>query len=1389
MSLSLVSRFLDPQKVAAIGVELAQNIGESPESIPGLCDLLDQIEDKAPVISIVSPFVENVISSVHEEQYLKNMIQMCGKLPQLYELAICQIKRALSAHIKHSMNKFVPGIKAILESSEIVSHKGEALEQDYIVYLLKVLELVFAQTSFETDFKVDQILCFLVAIDVEEINAQALKTFKWRIDTITRKTLGTDFLWNIIFLLIQTKSNYHCTNAYIVWLRYLNNSNANFTSDTFYQSVILSNSKYFDYLQGGLTSELHEHRKLCFSILKLSILQINADIHNSIFEFKIDEKSLYMKEWERFFTVFEIVAIDTSLHQTEAASGDIISLISPDSSIHPSWGFSLLSTGFRAGNDSVRKFTLNLLYSIPSSNLFLIKHALPVLETIFLPYMMLANHLIVVEDQCSYGDIMCDFIADIIQSCNTEEESRVLVNTFLKVLSNVKDAFDPSKIYVLLGIYKGLQGKQILEFSEAGEKLVSLFEIASEGFLFHKTLQTITLRLVLSFKFEVSSFLKAMERFIRFNGSALVNENFEDIKKYLLQNMASPDDFKLDFASDFVNAVSLYFRSVLGSQFEYIDRTKVVANLIGSSLDLHSFESAQFKQYLNVHLEKLVNEPQDPDIYQVLARSSSIPNTLELSSLWNSVQEDVESNDEEVLRVSVVKYKFLNSLVNDTNLKAFDLGSLVSFKKRMFVNSKTASINSKDFYKVKEDMVGQFLRTLEILTTKKVFKSGDIDAILTIIPSNLVSYQSNISVVSFLAVLLDSNISKDQISGISDVLLEVWNNLTSTRLQLNQKDLHKAIIQALLHPKIIDMALEVPSLSDSLVAFCSSVIENAVGRRGLLPTLAKCISDYQVYHHENFSRSYWLCKTLVDGLVMYQLSSNAFKLESVIGRLFDENFGQDGSDLYLDIYNVHEVSSEVNFMAIYSSIKSSDFASQLLEFIVENQKSYNLFEVVRCNDGYEQWTRIRVFTIIACIITKVNNTNLLEYLQQFIKLLDSDPSPLVRIYIEWIVALKLGDYTDLQDQLFTDLRGLLDLKEMKPSLICSYQRVLVLFINHLPLEKQQQYLERLLLIVIPCATSNKATVRHFSTSLICTVYPMMEEKHIQVAPELSQVLTNMYESALSNTILGAYRNGDALLWDMEKDHTLVNLAGVLLLRVSHHDVEFISEAQYKRYLTSDQIGYLNIPIGKDCEDLWIKDRKKSLAKPTFGINKHEMLNKNPLQTKSGAWSTVMDLDDSDKNTLVKRSDLIVVSSLVDKPPNLGGICRLCDVLGAGLLTLHDISIKDHNEFRNVAVTADHWMPMIEVAVPDIVKFLRQKKKEGYTLIGLEQTDNSVELNSDLKFPQKSLILLGKEREGVPGELLAELDLCVEIKQVGVIRSMNIQTATAIIVQAYSSQHC
>eukprot|EP00884_Botryococcus_braunii_P009931 jgi/Botrbrau1/1893/Bobra.0005s0009.1 len=62
---------------------------------------------------------------------------------------------------------------------------------------------------------------------------------------------------------------------------------------------------------------------------------------------------------------------------------------------------------------------------------------------------------------------------------------------------------------------------------------------------------------------------------------------------------------------------------------------------------------------------------------------------------------------------------------------------------------------------------------------------------------------------------------------------------------------------------------------------------------------------------------------------------------------------------------------------------------------------------------------------------------------------------------------------------------------------------------------------------------------------------------------------------------------------------------------------------------------------------------------------------------------------------------------------------------------------------------------------DLEDWLAAKRAEGYTLIGLEQTEGSVSLPS-YSFPRKTVLLLGREREGIPQKFLQVLDTTVEI---------------------------
>uniref|UniRef100_A0A0A9DQM5 tRNA (guanosine(18)-2'-O)-methyltransferase TARBP1 n=1 Tax=Arundo donax TaxID=35708 RepID=A0A0A9DQM5_ARUDO len=156
---------------------------------------------------------------------------------------------------------------------------------------------------------------------------------------------------------------------------------------------------------------------------------------------------------------------------------------------------------------------------------------------------------------------------------------------------------------------------------------------------------------------------------------------------------------------------------------------------------------------------------------------------------------------------------------------------------------------------------------------------------------------------------------------------------------------------------------------------------------------------------------------------------------------------------------------------------------------------------------------------------------------------------------------------------------------------------------------------------------------------------------------------------------------------------------------------------------------------------------------------------------------------------VKRSqqELIVVASLVDRIPNLAGLTRTCEVFKAAGLVVADKSVIEDKQFRLISVTAEKWVPMVEVPVDSVRVYLEEKRVEGYSVIGLEQTANSKPLDQ-FAFPSKTVLVLGREKEGIPVDIIHILDACVEIPQLGVVRSLNVHVSGSIAVWEYTRQH-
>ncbi|KAK6203617.1 uncharacterized protein RJT21DRAFT_28687 [Scheffersomyces amazonensis] len=1364
-SILVVAQYLEESQRREVARILSTDLQSNLENIEPLCGLLEtvQLDEHTELYENISKYCTDKLFNIEDED-LDGVLKLAQCVPSLRQELLSKIEQYLSSYILSHKNYFQQGIFELISVKFHDSGDSE-LSNEFIFKLFKFLDMLFIHISTLDIHNIDSILLAFIAIYDEEISSIASKLLRWRIKSIAQEFNGSDTMWKLIFLLESGNKKSH---AFVFWLRYL--SCEDLSSNAEFKAVVTTN-KYWSIIQNALVSDSHEHRKYCLSILQLTVKSITFDINNDYIKWNSHNTDKHLQEWSRFSTLFEILGIDTSLHQAEGGIKDITALISADSLIHPSWGFCLLSTGFKASMDSVRKFTLKLLFSIPDSNLHLLKYGLKYLEEIFLPYMMLASHFSVrtvnhIED-CHYGRKLTSFITHLLDTL-TDEETDNVVYSLLKVLENLKDAFDPSRIYVTYGILKGLANKKVLKFSKHDIPLLKLFEARAEGEVFERTIQTINLRLLLNFTTDnsIANFLDCATKFIKFNGKSIYNENV-----HLFQAAFSDIDLYEFIGTNDDHDILIY--SIKGGKIDSHKLTSEV--LLAKAIDFGIELSIDWQ-----HIVNNVVSSCNTDFLKSLAESK-LSGKATLEPLWNSIQIGFASDDYTVLENTYYKLIIFNQLYNSNEVKPINFSSLISFYHTLLSNSEEVSKTVKTFYKLKEDIYGEFYNLISICYTREPVQVP-ISTILELLDSNSSSFKANMSMVQFIeAFITKEHVNAIELEAVVDFLCSMWTSLDSTRLQLNQKDLHIALIRTILHPKILSLSSTNDSVVSQLLSFSTSIIKNAAGRRSLLPTFTKSLSNYQVSHGSEFESLNWLPQVIVNTFIVYQLNSNVFKLEAVIADIFDKEIANDSfSKLYSQVYGPEEVSSKINLMAIINSIKSRRFANQLFDYIHENQSNYYLYEVYKSTDGFEEWRRIQLFSIILGVI---DVADLAPYLDQFKSLIGTDPSPLARAYIEWIVAYLLSDNTG-------EIEGLMDslLRDtLKPAVVNSYSRILFLSIKQLS-DKQykQKLLSKLITIVIPGATSNKVITRHFSLSLVISIYEEITHHNLSIEDDLIRLITNLYTSASQTESFGQYRSGDALLWDIKRDLNLVSISGGVLLRISDRDtIDFIRYEDYSKYLDNHQIPLLNHPIGENLENLWVRERKAH----NLSHSKATVTTESPLQTKSGQWGAIMDVDEETiRGKEVVRSDLIVVSSLVDKPPNLGGICRLCDVLGAGTLTLNDIHIKNHPQFKNVAVTADSWMPMIEVRENDIRDYLQNKKKDGYTLIGLEQTDKSIELNSELKFPAKSLILLGKEKEGIPGHLLAELDFCVEIKQSGVIRSMNIQTAAAIIVHAYSIQH-
>ena len=98
--------------------------------------------------------------------------------------------------------------------------------------------------------------------------------------------------------------------------------------------------------------------------------------------------------------------------------------------------------------------------------------------------------------------------------------------------------------------------------------------------------------------------------------------------------------------------------------------------------------------------------------------------------------------------------------------------------------------------------------------------------------------------------------------------------------------------------------------------------------------------------------------------------------------------------------------------------------------------------------------------------------------------------------------------------------------------------------------------------------------------------------------------------------------------------------------------------------------------------------------------------------------------------------------------------------------------------------ADSVQLEVRNSLPPVLRTLRA---DGYRLVGLEQTTNSVNLH-EYAFARRTALVIGNERHGLGEAELALMDDCVEIPVWGLPYSYNVATATAMALYEYGRQY-
>jgi len=154
-------------------------------------------------------------------------------------------------------------------------------------------------------------------------------------------------------------------------------------------------------------------------------------------------------------------------------------------------------------------------------------------------------------------------------------------------------------------------------------------------------------------------------------------------------------------------------------------------------------------------------------------------------------------------------------------------------------------------------------------------------------------------------------------------------------------------------------------------------------------------------------------------------------------------------------------------------------------------------------------------------------------------------------------------------------------------------------------------------------------------------------------------------------------------------------------------------------------------------------------------------------------------------------NIVIIAHDMRSTHNVGSLLRTADGLGVDKVYLTGYTpypLKDNDSrlphiFNKLSAAIHKTALGAENTIcweqsDDITSVISKLKTEGYTICGLEQTEDSTAL-PEYKSPRKCALVLGTEVTGLPKNVLELCDVCLAIPMFGKKESFNVVQAAAM----------